>query len=192
MLDWRALDTRARGVAGQLAAVAQPGDRAALLLPQGVDYAAAFLGCPYAGVIAVPMFHPDPPDHEGRLAAVLEDCAPVCALSGTATAPRITAFIEARSMSRMPVVCVDNPGGRSAPIAATANRPGPDDIAYLQYPSGSTRNPASVPVRRAGRRVGHGCRAVAGPHGLARMARSALRPSRGGFENGIHFHVACP
>ncbi|WP_078843182.1 fatty acyl-AMP ligase [Streptomyces albus] len=148
-LGWRALDTRARAVAGRLAAVARPGDRAALLLPQGIDYTAAFLGCLYAGVIAVPMFSPELPGHEGRLAAVLEDCEPVCALSDAATAPRIADFTGAQGLPRLPVVRVDEPAGRNAPAAAPGFRPVPEDIAYLQYTSGSTRNPAGVMISHA-------------------------------------------
>ncbi|MFD4029429.1 fatty acyl-AMP ligase [Streptomyces sp. NPDC058637] len=148
-LGWRALDTRARTMAGRLATVARPGERAALLLPQGIDYTAAFLGCLYAGVIAVPMFSPDLPGHEGRLAAVLEDCEPVCALSDAATAPRISAFTEAQGLPRLPVLRVDEPDDRSVPTVVSAIRPAPDDIAYLQYTSGSTRNPAGVMISHA-------------------------------------------
>jgi acyl-CoA synthetase (AMP-forming)/AMP-acid ligase II len=86
-LGWRALDARARAVADRLVQVAAPGERAALVLPQGLDYAAGFLGCLYARVIAVPLFGPQLPGHEGKLAAVLADCEPACLLSDSETAP---------------------------------------------------------------------------------------------------------
>ncbi|GGT54273.1 hypothetical protein GCM10010243_35760 [Streptomyces matensis] len=62
-LSWQGLDARARAVAGRLHGTVRPGDRVALLLPQGLDYTAAFLGCLYAGVIAVPLFTPDLAGH---------------------------------------------------------------------------------------------------------------------------------
>lgn len=148
-LGWRALDTRARTVADRLATLAAPGDRAALLLPQGIDYAAAFLGCLYAGVIAVPLFSPGLPGHEGRLASVLADCEPACAITDTATAPVVAAFTGDRRLPPLPVLCVDRKGDPVPADTAPLIRPAPDDIAYLQYTSGSTRDPAGVMITHA-------------------------------------------
>lgn len=148
-LGWQGLDARARAVAERLANVASPGDRAALLLPQGLHYAAAFLGCLYAGVIAVPLFGPELPGHEGRLLSVLADCEPVCALTDTATAPSVEALVRGRGAAPLAVVRVDLPYDRSRPPAPQAARPDRDDIAYLQYTSGSTRSPAGVVISHA-------------------------------------------
>ncbi|MPY57373.1 fatty acyl-AMP ligase [Streptomyces spongiae] len=160
-LGWRALDARARAVADRLAtAGASPGDRAALLLPQGLDYVAAFLGCLYARVIAVPLFGPQLPGHEGRLAAVLADCEPACLLSDTATADSVRDFLRDYGLPESPVVPVDRlpvdrtpadelPIDRTPADRTPAGSPGPDDIAYLQYTSGSTRTPAGVMISHA-------------------------------------------
>ncbi|KUJ41289.1 fatty-acid--CoA ligase [Streptomyces albus subsp. albus] len=148
-LGWRALDARARAVADRLTRVAGPGDRAALLLPQGLDYVAGFLGCLYAGVIAVPLFSPRLPGHDGRLAGIVEDCEPACLLTDTATAPAVEDFAAARGLPRPPVLRLDR---AEEPVAAATvhwARPAPDDIAYLQYTSGSTRNPAGVMISHA-------------------------------------------
>ncbi|MGW6271922.1 fatty acyl-AMP ligase [Streptomyces sp. NPDC055060] len=146
-LGWQGLDARARALAGRVAAIAGPGERAALLLPQGLDYAAAFLGCLYAGVIAVPLFSPDLPGHEGRLAAVLADCEPTCVLADARTAPGVERFMSGQGLPPVPVVPVDRPDGTSA--VALPERLQPDDIAYLQYTSGSTRSPAGVVISHA-------------------------------------------
>ncbi|MWA09052.1 fatty acyl-AMP ligase [Streptomyces sp. BA2] len=146
-LGWQGLDARARAVAGQVAAIAGPGERAALLLPQGLDYAAAFLGCLYAGVIAVPLFSPELPGHEGRLAAVLADCEPACVLADTGTAVGVERFMAGQGLPPVPVVLVDRPGETSA--VALPERLEADDIAYLQYTSGSTRSPAGVVISHA-------------------------------------------
>ncbi|MFH8371470.1 fatty acyl-AMP ligase [Streptomyces sp. NPDC018031] len=149
-LGWRSLDARARGVAHRLTALAAPGERAALLLPQGLDYAAAFLGCLYAGVIAVPLFGPRLPGHEGRLAAILADCEPACLLTDTATAPAVEEFAARQDLPVPPVVRVDRAGEAPAGAAAPVRPgPGPGDIAYLQYTSGSTRSPAGVMITHA-------------------------------------------
>ena len=57
-VSYRELDRRARTVAVGLRNVAAPGDRALLLYPPGLDYIAGFMGCLYAGVVAVPIYPP--------------------------------------------------------------------------------------------------------------------------------------
>ncbi|MBQ0851722.1 fatty acyl-AMP ligase [Streptomyces sp. BH-SS-21] len=166
-LGWRALDARARAVAARLVTVASPGERAALVLPQGLDYVAGFLGCLYAGVIAVPLFGPELPGHEGRLAAVLADCEPACLLTDSTATPAIRDFVRDRRLPDVPVIPIDqlplerdgsgargegggpelSPG--SGPRSSPEPRPLPDDVAYLQYTSGSTRSPAGVMISHA-------------------------------------------
>src|SRR5438045_2133008 len=58
-LTYRQLHFRARAIAALLQSYAQQSnsnadERAVLLYPPGIDYIAAFFGCLYAGVIAVP------------------------------------------------------------------------------------------------------------------------------------------
>ena len=58
--DYGELDRHARAVAAQLEAMNLAGERALLLFPPGLDFIAAFFGCLYAGVIAVPAYPPRP------------------------------------------------------------------------------------------------------------------------------------
>ncbi|MFD7819133.1 fatty acyl-AMP ligase [Streptomyces sp. NPDC059785] len=148
-LGWRALDARARAVADHLTTVASPGDRAALVLPQGLDYVVAFLGCLYARVIAVPLFGPGLPGHADRLAAVLADCEPACLLADSAGTGAVRDFVREQGLPEVPVVAVGE-----LPVRRLGPDPGlpaaePDDIAYLQYTSGSTRSPAGVMITHA-------------------------------------------
>lgn len=50
------LDRRARALAAQLQARARPGERVLILQPPGLEYVATFLGCQYAGMVAVPVY----------------------------------------------------------------------------------------------------------------------------------------
>src|SRR5688500_9732062 len=54
------LDRRARVVASALQRLNTRGERALLLYPTGADFVAAFFGCMYAGVVAVPGPAPGP------------------------------------------------------------------------------------------------------------------------------------
>src|SRR5688572_26808929 len=61
-LTWGELDVRARAVAWALRQSScppiGPGERVLLLYPPGLDFVAAFFGCLYAGVVAVPAYPP--------------------------------------------------------------------------------------------------------------------------------------
>ncbi|MEU0529929.1 fatty acyl-AMP ligase [Amycolatopsis tolypomycina] len=139
-LSWRQLAERVDAAAGALAV--SPGDRVAVLCPQGPDYVVGFLAAIAAGAIAVPLFDPGLPGHAGRLAAVLADCTPAAVVT-TAAAERDVEEFVGRDVA---VVAVDRPEpARSWPAPAAA----PDDVAYLQYTSGSTRSPAGVVLTHA-------------------------------------------
>ncbi|MCR6485181.1 fatty acyl-AMP ligase [Amycolatopsis sp. OK19-0408] len=135
-LTWRELDERVGAVAARLLEIAAPGERAAVLVGQSVDYVVAFLGAIRAGLVAVPLFAPGLPGHAGRLAATFADCAPRVALTTTDDFDVVREFA-----AELPVIAVD-----ALPPAGTRDWAAldPDAPAYLQYTSGSTRSPAGV------------------------------------------------
>lgn len=133
-LTYAELDTRARTLAVALSAKFPAGSRVALLCPQSVEYAVAFLGVLYAGMTAVPLHAPDEVRRTGRLAAVLADAAPACVLTASALP---------RDLACAPVLDVTETGAsQAAPLPA----PDPAAPAYLQYTSGSTGTPAGAVV----------------------------------------------
>ena len=79
------LDRRARVIAARLQLELQPGDRALLVYPPGLDFIAAFFGCLYAGVVAVPATYPKPRRPMPRLNRIAVDCDAHVALSTAAT-----------------------------------------------------------------------------------------------------------
>ena len=54
------LDRQAKAIATLLRQYCQAGDRVLLMYDAGLEYIAALAGCLYAGVVAVPVFPPDP------------------------------------------------------------------------------------------------------------------------------------
>jgi acyl-CoA synthetase (AMP-forming)/AMP-acid ligase II len=145
-LTWTQLGAKLRAVGARLQQVTHPGDRVAILAPQGVDYVVGFFAAIQAGNIAVPLFAPELPGHPGRLEAVLSDARPSVVLTTTAAAESIGDFLRKLPRSRRPrVIAVDavpdSVGATFAPQELDT-----DDVAYLQYTSGSTRTPAGVQI----------------------------------------------
>ncbi|MBT2235322.1 fatty acyl-AMP ligase [Nonomuraea sp. NEAU-A123] len=139
-LTWARADLKARALAVRLREVAGPGERVAILAPQGLAYVVAVLGTFYAGVVAVPLFAPDLPGHADRLARAYSDADPVAVLTTTAALPGVRDFAAGAA-----VVTVDTVSDLLADEWA-AVRVEPGDLAYLQYTSGSTRAPAGVEI----------------------------------------------
>ncbi|WLW50154.1 fatty acyl-AMP ligase [Streptomyces sp. YU58] len=141
------LDTRATAMAAQLQKLARPGDRVAILCPNGPEYVAAFLACLYAGLLPVPLLPPELQRRTERLAPTLEDCSPVVAVTLTAYRASVEAVLAAvgGATSDAHVVLADQVSDEHAD-AFTPIEPDLSATAYLQYTSGSTRRPGGVEV----------------------------------------------
>lgn len=147
-LDYRALDGRARALAAILRHHAEPGDRALILLPSGPDYLVAFFGCFYASVIAVPAYPPQAmrPHHVARLEGMIADATPRVLLTDRQHYAEVKGLQAADSS--LQILNVDETGDDAA-AAWTSALPASDDIAFLQYTSGSTSAPKGVEVTHA-------------------------------------------
>lgn len=149
-LTWEQFGLRLRAVAARLQQVTEPGDRVAILAPQGLDYVTSFFAAVYAGVIAVPLFDPDEPGHGDRLEAVLGDCAPAAILTATRSAAGVRKLFRHLPAKQRPrIIAVD---AIPDEVESTWVRPEDDidSVAYLQYTSGSTRTPAGVEITHRG------------------------------------------
>src|SRR5258708_18610573 len=80
-LTYADLDEQARSIAAQLQAAGMAGERVLLLYPPGLSYIAAFLGCLYAGAVAVPVYSPRANRTLLRLQAIMEDAQAKMALT---------------------------------------------------------------------------------------------------------------
>jgi acyl-CoA synthetase (AMP-forming)/AMP-acid ligase II len=142
-MSYGALAAYARAIAGALADVAPPGERALLLFPPGVDFVAGFFGCLYAGALAVPVYPPRSIDDAARLDGIAANAAPRVVLSTRAFLARVEPLLAGmRALAGVPRVANDD-----LPTCAWAPpRLGPASLAFLQYTSGSTGRPRGVMV----------------------------------------------
>ncbi|WP_236796689.1 fatty acyl-AMP ligase [Amycolatopsis sp. GM8] len=136
-LTWAQLAARVRAVAGRLAEIAEPGDRVAIVAPQDLNYPVAFLGTLAAGLVAVPLFDPASKSHRSRLDSALSDSAADIWLTSAKARDRVRELGEPAHL--LAVDEIDGDGIDPVPVAM-------DAPAYLQYTSGSTREPAGAIV----------------------------------------------
>ncbi|MGI5499250.1 amino acid adenylation domain-containing protein [Lentzea sp. CA-135723] len=126
--------------AGALGDLLSVGDRVLLLLPPTAEFAFAFLGCLQAGVIAVPLPLPANESALRRVVTVAKDSGASAILSVAPLREYVTAGLAgALDLRWIDVETLSGPG------AGVLDR-GSDDVAFLQYTSGSTSAPRGVIV----------------------------------------------
>ncbi|MEN0110907.1 MAG: fatty acyl-AMP ligase, partial [Planctomycetota bacterium] len=140
------LDARARAIAGRLQRDGLVGERALLLFPSGLEFIAAFFGCLYAGVVAVPAYPPRRNRNLNRIRSIVADCAPRIVLTTEDVYGRVEPVLrDEPELSVLSWQCTAELGEADA---AAWDEPDvtPQTLAFLQYTSGSTGTPKGVMV----------------------------------------------
>jgi acyl-CoA synthetase (AMP-forming)/AMP-acid ligase II len=145
VLTFAELNRRATNVAARLSH-SQIGDRALLLFGPGLDFVVAYFGCLLAGVIAVPMMLPRRNSSLDSSASILVDCSARFAITNSHLSSARPDVLERFQGYKMEWIILDPGLGRSLDPNRLLPTPGPDDIAFLQYTSGSTSDPKGVMV----------------------------------------------
>lgn len=140
------LDRKARAIASTLLEMGKPGDHVLLLYPSGLDFVAAFFGCLYAGMIAVPTSLPHFRRPSERIQAIVADSQASIAL----TTSKISDEIKKNS-SILPYLSILRFKATDLISDISANEfqekeISADMIAFQQYTSGSTSKPKGVMV----------------------------------------------
>jgi acyl-CoA synthetase (AMP-forming)/AMP-acid ligase II len=149
-LTFAELDAGARARASFLAESTEPGQPVLLLYPEGHEFLQAFLGCLYAGRIAVPA----PPPHDersfARVRRIVDDAGIRLVLTTGTLADRLGDFIGFPGRAgRLECATTDGAVGAGLPDPDTWRTPDidGDSIVLLQYTSGSTSDPKGVVIR---------------------------------------------
>ena len=154
-LTYRELDQETNRVARVIVGGSQklqPGDRVVLVYPPSLDFMIAFLACLKAGVIAVPVFPPNPTrrDTLQMFCKIVEGCGAKVALTNTEYnyAKKVAGITQVfaklkkgKAASPWPSdlewILTDNGNAKADGSSSfTPHTPKPSDVAFLQYTSG--------------------------------------------------------
>ena len=146
-LTYAELDRRARELAAVLSRHAGVGERALLLMQSGPSYVVSFYACLYAGIIAVPALPPESlRQYElSRVRSILDDAQPSLVLTEEHLRESLVQAFAQALPTTLSVDALDAStlqGSTNWPVRHPAN----EDIAFLQYTSGSTATPKGVEV----------------------------------------------
>ncbi|MES9944455.1 MAG: AMP-binding protein [Candidatus Thiodiazotropha sp.] len=128
----------------------RPGDRVALMLPTGESYFFSFFGILLAGAVPVPIYPPTRPsqleEHLRRHGRILQN-AGVRILITFQKAHRVAQLLRTQVPSLQHILnWAELDSGPSTPPSVARNG---EDIAFLQYTSGSTGDPKGVVLSHA-------------------------------------------
>ncbi|MBN9617507.1 MAG: hypothetical protein BGO25_03505 [Acidobacteriales bacterium 59-55] len=140
------LEQRSLGIAELLRIYANPGDRAVLIYPSGLEFLSAFFGCLYARVIAVPLHSPRPGKHNDRLASVISNADASLVLTTCDLLPKVRQAMQEHASGREFFIVTTDDLDLAQLVGARTEIIRQDDLAFLQYTSGSTSTPKGVMV----------------------------------------------
>ncbi|WP_194867533.1 type I polyketide synthase [Pseudoalteromonas sp. PPB1] len=142
-ISFAELDQQARCIAVYLQKHTSKGDRVVLLYRAGLEFVSAFLGCLYAGVVAVPSSVPKSGFGHERLNRILDDSGASVILTVKTISQNLSAHaIDVEKNTLLNFEDVD------FSIEKQWVEPELDenDLAFIQYSSGSTGTPKGVMV----------------------------------------------
>lgn len=145
-LTYQELDTKARAIAAYIQSLCAPQDRVLLLYPPGLGFIEAFFACLYADTIAVPAYPPRPNRSIGRIQSIIKDAKPTLALTTHSILQNLQRKAEITpELKTLRWLSTDNINlsyGDQYQESSLAS----DNIAFLQYTSGSTAEPKGVKI----------------------------------------------
>ncbi len=145
-LTYKQLYQQAKKMAAYFQKTGMSSKTAVLLYPTGLEFMTCLFGCFYAGVYAVPLNSVISKNKIERLLSVIEDSHSNYILTDSSTAEKVNEFIkENLADTEISVIVTDTIEGISENDFKEVEYGG-DELAYLQYTSGSTSAPKGVMI----------------------------------------------
>ena len=147
-LTYGELDRQARAIAAALQDRNLQDQRALLLYSPNLEFVAAFMGCLYAKVLAVPAYPPRPNQTLDRLRAIMADSGATVALTTESQLGNMERLLaknpDFSALNWFTTDTLTRETGREQNWFEP--QVSPADLAFLQYTSGSTGTPKGVMV----------------------------------------------
>jgi fatty-acyl-CoA synthase len=123
------------------------GDRVALVVPDGDEFVLSFLGALFAGVVPVPIYpqlsFKNVESYHATVAHIAEASGAAVIVTTASTKPFVDPVRARVGSVRSVLTVAELPEAGASPPEA---RVSPDDVAFLQFTSGSTSRPKGVVV----------------------------------------------
>jgi acyl-CoA synthetase (AMP-forming)/AMP-acid ligase II/alkylation response protein AidB-like acyl-CoA dehydrogenase/acyl carrier protein len=146
-LSYARFDEQARAIAARLQGLGVAGESAVLLYPPGLEFLAAFFGCLYAGVVAVPLPVPRVKASLTQFLGIVHDLNVRVVLTTETSMSRLTR-LEIPELDTLMCLATETTPADTA-LAWQPPAVSGEGVAYLQYTSGSTANRKGVVIRHA-------------------------------------------
>ena len=159
---FQSLHEDAQRIAAYLQAKGLAGRNVLLLFPSGIDYVRTFFGCLYAGVTPVPAYPPMGAKDLTRLQNIANDCNAGAILSNRVLAPTIENWTSNLGYhNSVPSLAVEEMLAGNLDAGFEPYQADPNELAFLQYTSGSTGHPKGVEITHGNllanfRQIAHG------------------------------------
>ena len=148
-LTYQQLDQKAKAIASRLQELGLENERVLLAYPSGLDFIAAFCGCLYGRVIAVPVNLPKRSQKIVRFETVANDVTAKAVLTSSSLISKLESWLDQNTtLNRASCLFTDNINLNKAEAWQKPNLE-PDSLAFIQYTSGSTNIPKGVMVSHA-------------------------------------------